>query len=211
MIRFEREGRTLVAVSHVRVGLRELSLTVPLGPWEGPEPEPSGLGGRPVVVVHDPSLVGLAAAGALRSGRREAEVVEGAAELGAGLLRASADVVVVAADDGGVLDVARALGGRPLPALPFPDEEAIARFLVGSEVDLDLAIPSLEPARTKAREVVVRMGLEAMHHVVEVDPRPAFASGSDAGAAPVPDLTAAAAGVLAGRVAAANRRWRGAT
>jgi hypothetical protein len=208
VIRYERDGDGIVAVAQVRVGLREVELAVPLGPWVGPEPEPSGLAGRPVVVVPDPSLVRLVTAGALRSGRDTPDVVHGADGIGARLLRSSAQLIVLVSDAGGAIDAARALGGRPLPALPFPDDHAIERFLAGCRVDADLAIPSLEPARSAARAVVLRLGLDAVHHVVEVDPRPGFEDAAGAETASVSALTAAAAGVLAGRVAAATRAWR---
>jgi hypothetical protein len=48
-----------------------------------------------------------------------------------------------------------------------------------------------------------------MHHLVEVDPRPAYDElGLDLGGAGLGQLAAAAAGVLAGRLAARNERWR---
>ena len=112
---------------------------------------------------------------------------------------------------GSVLTVARALGGRPLPVVAFDDPSAAGTMLRGCDVDLDVAFPAVdEPTRGRLREVADGLGLFTRHHVVEVDPRPAFA---DEDATPIAArslhaLAAAASGVLAGRVAAGNRRWR---
>jgi hypothetical protein len=75
-------------------------------------------------------------------------------------------------------------------------------------VDLDIAVPALdEPRRAAARRAVRSLGLVERHHIVEVDPRPGLEGESPADAT-LQRLTAAATGVLAGRIAAANRRWR---
>jgi hypothetical protein len=63
--------------------------------------------------------------------------------------------------------------------------------------------------RAALRAAIAALHLDALHHVVEVDPRPG--SERDARMNDGPDLDvlgAAAAGVLAGRLAAGSRRWR---
>lgn len=209
MIRYERDEDGLVAASRVRVGMGEVELRVPLGPWAGPDPPPDGLAGRPVVAVAEGRAAELAAAGARRSGRREADVLPVAGHRGA-LLRSTAEVLVLPELSGALLAAIRALGGRPLPAIPFDDAGAVERLFRECPVDVDGVVPAIEPARTRAREVALGLGLDAMHHLVEVDPRPAYAElGRPIDDASLAELAAAATGVLAGRVAAGNRRWRG--
>lgn len=212
MIRYQRDGDSLVAVSRIRLGTREVSFAVPLGPWDDADPDAAGLRGTPVILALDPVALARATHGARRSGRLEPEVLTDIDGLGPRLLRSTAEVIAVEAPEGaagGTLAAVRALGGRPLPAPPLPDAEAVGRFLAGCPVDLDLAIPSSEPARGHAREVVLELGLDATHQIVEVDPRAAFAGmHGNLGGSRLAELTAAATGVLAGRVAAENRRWR---
>ena len=68
------------------------------------------------------------------------------------------------------------------------------------------------PAVDGRRRADVRSAIASLidlHHVVEVDPKPAFEElGLDPSQATFGALAAAAAGVLAGRLAVANRRWR---
>jgi hypothetical protein len=75
-------------------------------------------------------------------------------------------------------------------------------------IDLDIAIPSYgDDRRDEAWEAARALDLISAHHFVEVDPRP----GLDHEGAPnagLDGLTASATGVLAGRIAAGNRRWR---
>lgn len=210
MIRYVREGGALVAYADVRVGVAAIELAVRLGPWDGPDPPAEGLGGRPIVIVTDEALVHLAVAGALRSGKLRPDVIAAVApSLAARLLGSDADAVVTVAVDGDVLGAIRALGGRPIPALPWDDPRRAARLLEGSPVDVDVPIPSVEPGRTAARDMILDGRLAEGHHPLEVDPRPAFAEiGADPERATLGELSAAAAGVLAGRVAARNRRWR---
>ena len=211
MIRYERgAGGDLVASSIVRVGLGEINLAVSLGPWDGPDPDPAGLAQRPVVVLTAHDDVELVAAGARRSGRTEPALLEGATGLAARLLRSEAEVVVVPDGTGGLLAAIRALGGLPIPALPLPDRAAIERFLEGCAVDLDLVVPSFDDRRRdEATQAILALGLERVHQLVEVDPRPSFHElGLDVNAASLGSLTAAAAGVLAGRLSARNRSWR---
>jgi hypothetical protein len=118
--------------------------------------------------------------------------------------------VLVARGGAAALDVARALGGRPIAALPLDRSDALGAWLADCAFDVHIPIPSLdEPARGELHDLLAPLALETAHHVVEVDPQPALAeAGLDPGAVSVGALAVAAAGVLAGRLAAANRRWR---
>ena len=122
-------------------------------------------------------------------------------------------LVIDDASAGAALVVARALEGRPLPVVPFGDAGAAPRDAPrAAGCDLDVAIPSVDGAlRDRIRDAAEHLGLFADHHVVEVDPRPALGDGDRPDAAdPTPwELSAAATGVLAGRLAARNRSWRG--
>jgi hypothetical protein len=121
-----------------------------------------------------------------------------------------AEVVVVDGGDGVALAMARVLGGRPLAALPLERPSSIGDFLADCPYDVHIPFPTAdEPVRTAIREAMAPWALESAHHLVEVDPTPAFReAGIDPAAAALDAHAAAAAGVLAGRLAATNRRWR---
>jgi hypothetical protein len=207
------------AVARVIVGVRTEIVRVPLGRWRG-EVDPGGLRSTPVVVLTRTELAPLVRRGAERAGRAEVATVEARdAPLGARLLRAAsaAEVLVLVTDEasaGASLVVARALEGRPLPVVPLGDEAAAGAMLRGCWVDLDVAIPSVDGVlRERVRVAAEHLGLFTDHHVVEVDPRPALDGDRalDAADPTLRELTAGAAGVLAGRLAARNRSWRGDT
>jgi len=218
MIRYERaDGGGLVAVAEVRLGVDRVTLEVPLGPWDAPDPDPGGLRGIPVVVLPGADGADLVAAGARRSGGVRAATAPGGPEpgappLGAWLLRTDPEVAVVRSGRGDALAAIRALGGRPLPALPLDDPGGAASMLEGCPVDLDVVVPSPDDdVRASARAAALALGLAERHHLVEVDPRPAFEElGRDPSGARLGALAAGAAGVLAGRLAARSRAWRGA-
>jgi len=203
------------AVARVTVGVRTDIVRVPLARSHGAL-DPGGMRGAPVVVLIDPRLEPLVRAGAERAGRAVVATVATSDEpLGELLLHAAraAEVVVLPTElesSGEALVVARALEGRPLPVVPFDDVEGGRAMLRGCWVDLDVSIPSVDGAlRDRLREAAESLGLFTDHHVVEVDPRPALA-GRRGAADPTPsELSAAATGVLAGRLAARNRSWRG--
>ncbi len=205
------------AVGRVTVGVRTEIVRVPLGKAQ-PDVDPGGLRGTPVVVLTRADLEPLVRTGAERAGRAVVTTIGASDEpLGWPLLHAAAaaEVVVLVRDlesSGEALVVARALEGRPLPVVPLDDVEACRALLRGCWVDLDVAIPSVDGAlRDRLREAADGLGLFVDHHVVEVDPRPALA-GRRGAADPTPsELSAAATGVLAGRLAARNRTWRGDT
>jgi hypothetical protein len=219
VISFERSPAGLLeARATLRVGVERHDVRMELGAWpdDGPDPSgPLGLAGTPVVVLPDARWTDLAMAGALRSGRRPAclRLPADAPRLGIQLLVAvteGADVVFVEDGGGAALMLARTLGGRPVAVLPLDRPADIERFLDGSVFDLHIAVPALdEPLRAAIRAALAPLALEARHHLVDVDPTPAFAEAEvDADRAPLDAHAAAAAGVLAGRLAAANRRWR---
>jgi hypothetical protein len=207
MIRYERDDdQALWAVAEVAVATRRVGFRVPLGAWQGDAPDPGGLLGLPVVVLPPGSPTGPVVEGAARSGRAiAAEVIPD----GPGLLAGDAEVLVVRDANGRVMNVVRALGGRPLPALPSSDPGAIRAFLDGCDVDLDIAIPLVdEPQRAALRASLAPLRLEDVHHLVEVDPRPAREPAAITPADALdPGLWSAAAGVLAGRLAAGRRHW----
>ena len=211
-------GSLVVVQATVEVGIEGRELTLAIGPWPPDAPDPAGplgLAATPVIVLPDPVWSDLATAGALRAGRQPAtlRLPRDAPALGLQMLAAvteGADVVLVEGGAGPHLRVARALGGRPLAVLPLPDRDAVATMLRGCGLDVHVPVPSLEdPERSVVADCLRSLQLEATHHLVEVDPAPAFEqAGLVLDGASLHALTAAAAGVLAGRLAASNRRWR---
>jgi hypothetical protein len=142
---------------------------------------------------------------------------------------------VSALTGGHAVDAAATLGGRPIPALRISFAEArerhrvlshhsvtILRDVVAAE-DLNVAVPVLpEEQRTAVWEALRGVSLEERHHLVETDGRPALeelaargieirSMGRGVRDDPAFFLAAGAAGVLAGRLAASNRRWRATT
>ena len=116
--------------------------------------------------------------------------------------------------------------GRPLPVLGIADGAADidTRALLSdpSLEGLNVAVPALDVEdRSRLWDSLRAERVEERHHLVEVDGRPALdelralataPAHPDAGLATalsgVPALAAGAAGVLAGRLVAAGRRWR---
>lgn len=214
MIRVEaRADGSFEAVAEVVVGVEAREVRVPLGRSIG-QVEPGGLRGSPVVVFTSQGVAPLVEAGAARSGDAVVGTVDASpGGLGAAVLDAArtADVLLVRVAPEGAGDAlvtARALMGRPLPVLPFERPRTVRTMLATCWIDLDIAIPSVEGRRREETRMVARdLGLFSRHHVVEVDPRPGLVPRSE------PDvglngLAASATGVLAGRIAAGNRRWR---
>lgn len=208
----------LVVQTTVEVGIEGRELTMAIGPWPPDAPDPAGplgLASTPVIVLPDPGWSDLATAGVLRAGRHPACVRLPADTPALGLrvlvaVTEGADVVLVEGGAGPHLRVARALGGRALAVLPLPDRGAVAAMLDGCGLDVHVPVPSLEdPERSLVAECLRPLTLEATHHLVEVDPAPAFEqAGLDLDRTSLHACAAAAAGVLAGRLAVSNRRWR---
>jgi hypothetical protein len=213
-VRHRPDGSVDVA-AEIAVGIETRHVTVPLGRYEEAV-DPGGLRNAPVVVLRDTEGVEIARAGAHGAGQASVTVVNLATGslVGPELLRAasSAEVVLVVALGelaAHILVVVRALGGRPLPVVPLDDDAEGRAMLRDCDIDLDVAVPSVDgPARELVRRAAERLGLFLDHHVVEVDPRPAFSETDGTGHASLRQLTAGATGVLAGRIAAENRRWR---
>jgi hypothetical protein len=219
VIGYERTSEGgLLAHTVVEVGVEDLPVTVDLGAWPTDAQDPAGplgLASTPVIVLKDARWTDLATAGALRSGDRPAclRLPGTAPHLGLQLLVAvteGADVVLVEDGAGPALRDVRALGGRPLAVLPLEDPVTIESYLGGCAFDVHVPLPALEDvSRDRVAAAVADLHLETLHHLVEVDPYPAFAeAGLDPAHASLDAMAAAAAGVLAGRLAAGNRRWR---
>lgn len=213
MIRVERcvDG-SFESVSEVVVGVEAREVRVPLG-RSVDRIDPGGLRNSPVVVFVSDGIAELVEAGAVRSGGATVRHVEASpGPLGAAVLDAAetADVLLARVEPEEAADAlvtVRALEGRPLPVLPFDRPDLARTMLTDCWIDLDIAIPSHgDDGRDEAWEAARALDLLATHHLVEVDPRPGLGlQGPNVG---VERLTASATGVLAGRIAAGNRRWR---
>ena len=142
---------------------------------------------------------------------------------------------VSALSSGHALLAARTLGGRPVPALrvSFADQRERHRgvshhslTILGEvcTVDVNVPVPALddEVERDAVWAALRARKLEEIHHLVEVDGSPAIEELRERGVDvrtmgrgidddPAFFLAAGAAGVLAGRMAAENRRWQTST
>jgi hypothetical protein len=139
---------------------------------------------------------------------------------------------VSALASGHALMAAQTLGGRPIPALrvSFADERdrhrgvshhSLTILADVCKVDVNVPVPVLGDAQREAVWGALRdRKLEERHHLVEVDGAPAVEELRARGVEvrtmgrgieddPAFFLAAGAAGVLAGRMAAEDRRWRG--
>ncbi len=138
---------------------------------------------------------------------------------------------VSALASGHALMAAATLGGRPIPALrvSFADERERHRAVSHHsltiladvcKVDVNIPVPVLEDEsqRASVRGSLRSRRLEETHQLVEVDGQPALEElrardldvrtmGRGIDDDPAFFLSAGAAGVLAGRLAAENRRW----
>lgn len=138
---------------------------------------------------------------------------------------------VSALTSGHALMAAATLNGRPITALrvSFADERdrhrgvshhSLTILADVCKVDVNVPVPMLdEEQRTVVWDALRSRQLEEIHHLVEVDGRPAVEElqardvdvetmGRGIEDDPAFFLAAGAAGVLAGRMAAENRRWR---
>jgi hypothetical protein len=214
VIRVERRADgSFEAVAKVVVGVEAREVRVPLG-RSVERVDPGGLRNSPVVVFVSDGIAQLVEAGATRSGGATVRHVEASPGLlAAAVLDAArtADVMLARVEPeeaAGALVTVRALKGRPLPVVPFDRPDLARTMLARCWIDLDIAIPSHgDDRRDEAWEAARALDLISAHHIVEVDPRP----GLDHEGAPnagLDGLTASATGVLAGRIAAGNRRWR---
>ncbi len=181
----------------------------------------------PVVTVTAPGLVPAIRAGAIRAGAG-VYVIELEEAGDAALLRARAagGEVVISLEDGPsspqVLGAASRLGGRGIPVLGLAADGDLARVLPTAIAlltdphlrDINVAVPSTEDdlRRRHLWDQLRAAHVEDRHHLVEVDGAPALEELRALGEVTPDDawagLAAGAAGVLAGRIAASNRRWR---
>ena len=140
---------------------------------------------------------------------------------------------VSALGSGHALDAVEALGGRPVAALRISFADRRERHRVVSHHSLtilghvthartNVAVPVLqdEAQRSAVWDALRAEELEDRHQLVEVDGRPAISMLAERGVevtsmgrSPEDDpgffFAAGAAGVLAGRMAAGSKRWRG--
>ena len=181
----------------------------------------------PVVSLADPTLVDVVLAGARRAGGAPTILTVSEAD-DAALIAAHEDgievVLLVSEAPAAVraMNSARRLGGRALPVLALASlgdrprvlDSCLELLADETLLDVNVPVPALDDA-------VLRKGLwdqlraartEDRHHLVEVDGAPALAELASVGHRTTLDpwalLSAGAAGVLAGRMAAGNRRWR---
>lgn len=138
---------------------------------------------------------------------------------------------VSALGSGEALNAAHTLGGKPIPALrvSFTDErprhQGLSHHSVTilrdvCKVEVNVPVPTLaDVERREVWDALRAAALEETHHLVEVDGRPALDELAARGLAPTSMgrpvdedpafwLAAGAAGVLAGRMAIGNRKWR---
>jgi hypothetical protein len=206
-------GDEVVAASAtIAVGVADHDETALLGLWPADQPDPGGplgLASTPVILLPDASTVDVALAGVARAGRAPAVArLDGPLPaLGLVLLgaMAGAEVIVLTEAGGQHVDLVRILGGRPVVALGGFEPGTVAAWFAETTLGADVAVPTTDPGTSSA---IASLGLETTHQLIQVDPSPALQAGTAADDAPFQVLTAAAAGVLAGRIAAANRRWR---
>jgi len=130
--------------------------------------------------------------------------------LGARLLsaaRAGIEVIVVTHGDARSAELARILNGRPIPCA-WSGDEGPTTWLDSIRVEVDVPVPTADGRERRQLRRRLASLTDGGHRLVEVDPRPAFEELATTRGAALADRAAGAAGVLAGRLAARNRRWR---
>jgi hypothetical protein len=213
-------GTDVLAVeARIAAGVRDRRFRVLLGSAGSTDPAPVEAGAlrmTPVILAGEAERL-LVATGAIRAGKgAQIETLSsGRPALGARLLQSAAsgsEILLVTGGDRRTLELARVLHGRPVPVVPLADEEALRGLLGRCRVEVDVPIPALDAEERSSIWALLRsLGIDVAHHLVEVDPRPALDElGLDRASASLGDRAAAVAGVLAGRLAAANRGWRSA-
>ena len=209
-------GDAVIAASAtVPIGIVDQAWTAMLGRWDAGSPDPAGplgLASTPVILLPDPSLESAVASAADRAGRGPeiAHLPASAPGLGLELLAAvssGAEMIVLIEPEGRHVDLVRILGGRAVVALAFADATSARRWLHGAELDADIPIPI--PPGGWMREIAT-LGLESTHQLVQVDPTAALDETAISDDTLTSIRAATAAGILAGRIAVGNRRWRAA-
>lgn len=183
----------------------------------------------PVVLFSDADLLPVVRAGAARAGHDPitVELPDADAPSLTGAAAGGAEVAVSVVPSSELIDAlnrVRRLGGQALPILGLQASPHGIRLTDASRSlltdpglqDLNVPVPVIaeDAARRALWDQIRSAALEDRHHVVEVDGAPAVeemvARALGAPEDPWRASAAGAAGVLAGRLAAANRRWRGA-
>jgi hypothetical protein len=193
-------------------------------PGTGPDPQ-LHLRMLPVITVVDPSLAAATRAGARRAGAGALvlEIHDGSTEALEAARASGAEVVLAIVELPAVLDLLNRvgrLGGLGLPVLGVAEHGGAPRLERSSEIlltrdelaQVNVAVPVVDAAdlRKILWDDLRTARIEDRHHLVEVDGRPAIEElGSEPTSPAWGALAAGAAGVLAGRMAAANRRWQG--
>jgi hypothetical protein len=204
-------------------GARDRGRTTP----QAGDGDQMSLRSAPVVLVLDPSMRPIVAAGIARAGGHPETL---AIDLGAGgrplqqHWGVTAPEAVMLTAPAGALDAlvragieACALGGRLLTALSLhlssgPDRDSLALLGEPQLPEVTVAVPSIDDDEER-RSVWTALGavVDGRHHLVDVDGKPALDELADVGPVVEGDLLwmlgAGAAGVLAGRMVAGNRRW----
>jgi len=184
------------------------------------------MGADLVIVLSDPALAHVAEAGVRRAGcgatvrtvpAEDTEALRGAPGGGHDVVLALCEATSM----GAVLGNFVRMGRRPIPVLRLIGDGAglslstsTRSWLVDPHLrDLEIPVPSMPDDATRKIlwDQLRETRAQERHHMVEVDGRPAIEpaepeTGADAGAPA--RLAAGAAGVLAGRLAASDRRWR---
>lgn len=189
------------------------------------EPNPRSI--APVVVTAPEALAPVVEAGAARSGGAPVILVVPAADesILIAAMRDGAEIVVAVSTGAGAIDSlisALSLGGHGLPVIEV--EEVDGRCVIAAPTiallgspslpGVNVAVPTIEEdlARAALWASLRAQRIEERHQLVEVDGHPALDEMTERGLAAAGDgiqlLAAGAAGVLAGRIAAAARRWR---
>jgi hypothetical protein len=205
----------VAATATIPVGVVDLERTALLGPCPSDAPGPSdplGLRSTPVILLADGSLARIALAGIDRAGKapKTRSVGSPATALGLDLLAAATcgvEAIVVSGADGRHIDLVRILGGRAIVASPVSDGSDVHAWLAAAELDAEVPIPI---GHDVDRVAMPPLTLGPIHQLVQVDPTPALEEAGEPIDAAPDVLAAAAAGVLAGRIAVGNRRWRAA-
>jgi hypothetical protein len=180
----------------------------------------------PVIVLNDAVLLDVVLAGVRRAGgdpdihalrRADSAMLRTA-------LSSGAEVVVAVCEFSSMIEVIRTvrdLGGRPIPVLsirggddgPSVSPASLSLLADPDLTDLEIPVPTTDDDGTRRLlwDQLRRVRSEDRHHLVEVDGRPAVDDRPGGPSRPVDSwaaLAAGAAGVLAGRMAASDRRWR---
>jgi hypothetical protein len=180
----------------------------------------------PVVVLTEPAWASVVIAGIDRAGgaTRITDTDDPAIDGLAAAAAAGAEVIIVETEMPRVRDTLSDLidvGARGLPVLLIETVSGTPRLRTGSQdwllrddlSDINVPVPAVDEddARRALWDDLRAARVEERHHLVEVNGLPALQQLAAEGRARDADwsvLAAGAAGVLAGRMAVSNRRWR---